>query len=485
MNLEETFITKGQWWLPETPDVEVHGELRYTPENGVKLELQGDLHAPDNERFHPPAFQDAPLILGITSQGREVSLLNCIQTKGNVSSGEYIGVPVTEFRVTFAFIGVHFLNPGAVSFKKVAVNYYCLEEWMDQNPFQVDHPVRTREQPNFGEVVIRYKRPDTQRANADDFVFSFVTAGPSIERPSAGKYVLSQKASVTIQVIDGEKKLETFMGIMRRIQDFLTLGIGDPTYPVEIEGFTEVKKQVLDNGKEYYPPVQILYDRPWRIKSIRQSHPSQMLFTLKTLQGRLESCLSEWFSKAKTLKPVLDIYFSVLYREQIYIELRFLSIVQAVESYHRRVWGGKYMSDDDFLSELYPKLVQAIPADLDPGFTQSLRRGKLRYANEYSLRKRLKDLARHLAGFLQFGFLVNTIVRDAFIERVCDTRNYLTHYDPELVEKAATTGKEQYQLFEKLRAMLDALLLEQIGFEPGQIHEMIKKNRIFDDPFGG
>jgi hypothetical protein len=85
MNLEEPFVTKGQWWLPEKPDDDLHGELSYTPDNGVRLELQGDLHAPDNGGFHPPVFQYVPLILGITSQGSEVSLLNCIQTKGSVS----------------------------------------------------------------------------------------------------------------------------------------------------------------------------------------------------------------------------------------------------------------------------------------------------------------------------------------------------------------------------------------------------------------
>jgi hypothetical protein len=246
---------------------------------------------------------------------------------------------------------------------------------MDQNPFQNEHPITTADKPNLGEAVISYKKPDTHQANVDDFLISFFTTGPFMERSSAGRFVLSQKAWVTIKANAGEKKLDTFLGIMRRIQDFLTLGIGNPTYPVEIECFTEVKKQAFDNGKEYYPPVQILYDRPWRIKPIQQSHPSKMLFTLKTLQGRLESYLNEWFSKAKTLKPVLDIYFSLLYREPIYAELRFLSTAQAVESYHRRMWGGKYMSDDVFLSELYPKLVQAIPDNLDPGFIQSLRGG--------------------------------------------------------------------------------------------------------------
>jgi hypothetical protein len=54
-----------------------------------------------------------------------------------------------------------------------------------------------------------------------------------------------------------------------------------------------------------------------------------------------------------------------------------------------------------------------------------------------------------------------------------------------LIKRAATIGEEQYGLYIRLQAMLDALLLEEIGFEPGRIHEMIKKNRLYDDLFDG
>jgi hypothetical protein len=271
--------------------------------------------------------------------------------------------------------------------------------------------------------------------------------------------------------------------MMRRIQDFLTLGVGEPVYPIEVVGYCDANKKVFENGKEYQPPIQIFYALPWQSKPEKRVYPMNMLFTLKTLHDQMEISLKRWFNQAENLKPVLDIYFSLLYREQIYSEFRFLGIVQSIETYHRRIWGGKYMQDDIFLTELYPKLVQSIPPGLDPGFKQSLKTGKLRYANEYSLRKRLHDLACHLTEYLPLQFLNDNVERDAFIDKVCNTRNYLTHYEPGLKENAAITGKELYELYKKLRVLVDALLLEEIGFEKEQIREMIKKNEYYVDLF--
>ena len=152
--LEEAFEYKGFFWLPETPDVEIPGALRYTPDDGVRLELQGVLHAPADDSFHPPSFKDAPLILGVTTQGKEVSLLDCIQVKGNIGTGwKYWGTPETAYRVTRAFLDVHFPSIKAVEFEGIMVNYTYLDEWIDQNPFHVDHQ-------SISEMALSYKAPE-------------------------------------------------------------------------------------------------------------------------------------------------------------------------------------------------------------------------------------------------------------------------------------------------------------------------------------
>jgi len=473
--LNESFEYKGFWWLPETPDVDIPGMLRFTPDNGIFLELQGVLHGGDDHLFHPPIFKDESVILGVTSQGKEVSLINCVQIKGTVGAGwNYLATPETAYHITRAYVDVHFPSIEEVEFDEFMVDYTYLNEWMDQNPFQVDRR-------GISEISLMYKAPEVIRVNYEGYNISFMVSGPVTKRPSIGKITISQDVRVKIACIVGNKNQEDFSLIIRRMQDFLTLGVGEAVFPKDIEASCSANKQVLDNGRVYKPPVQVYYALPWRPKLSRKIYAGEMIFTLKTINDRIGFYLTNWLTKSEELKPVLDIYFSMLYRENIYSEFRFLGLAQAIETYHRRKYDGKYQEDDEYLSGMYSQFLKCLPLDLDKSFRQSLIEGKLRYAHEYSLRKRLTDLTRHFGNNLPFRFLIIPNERNKFVDDVCNTRNYFTHYNQLLSSKAAKTGQELYELSNKIRALLDALLLEEIGFERIQIGEMIRKNGYYSN----
>lgn len=57
-----------------------------------------------------------------------------------------------------------------------------------------------------------------------------------------------------------------------------------------------------------------------------------------------------------------------------------------------------------------------------------------------------------------------------------DTRNYLTHYDSGLKAKTVTSGRELYTLALKLCVLMDASLMDEIGFESEEIRLLIRKN---------
>ena len=61
-----------------------------------------------------------------------------------------------------------------------------------------------------------------------------------------------------------------------------------------------------------------------------------------------------------------------------------------------------------------------------------------------------------------------------FISKVCDTRNYLTHYDVSLKEKSAS-AKELYYLNEDLRTILQIYFLKELGFANEGIKKMLFK----------
>ncbi|MEG4493335.1 ApeA N-terminal domain 1-containing protein [Microcoleus sp. D3_18_C4] len=48
----EEFVSLGEWWLPNNPEVVVAGKLSFSPISGAKLELIGSFYDSPFEEYH-------------------------------------------------------------------------------------------------------------------------------------------------------------------------------------------------------------------------------------------------------------------------------------------------------------------------------------------------------------------------------------------------------------------------------------------------
>jgi len=96
---------------------------------------------------------------------------------------------------------------------------------------------------------------------------------------------------------------------------------------------------------------------------------------------------------------------------------------------------------------------------------------RFRYINEYSLRKRLKEL------LTRTDSVFKTILKngETFVENVVSTRNYVTHFDTAL-ESKILTGSALYWATRKLRALLEICLLVELGMTIGEIETLFNRN---------
>ena len=296
-------------------------------------------------------------------------------------------------------------------------------------------------------------------------------------RRSAIDVDLKQTAWVDLSS-EKERPFNEYLEISRRVQDFLSLGMGTPTRPLEVFGQTEYEKRVFEDGKEFLKPIEIHYQAIGWSVDVEEVHSYRMPFTLAKIQERFEACLGNWISNADLLAPVYNLFFAALYNPHQYLESNFLTLVQALETYHRRRFGGQYQTDKEYQEGLYQIFVEKIPEELDKGFRQALVEGKLKYANEFSLRKRLHQLSKRLSSYVSMGFLRSKTATETFVERVCHTRNYLTHYTPELRDRSAE-GEELYLLSQQLRGVLEMCLFEEIGLDPETIKKIVSQNNRY------
>jgi hypothetical protein len=119
---------------------------------------------------------------------------------------------------------------------------------------------------------------------------------------------------------------------------------------------------------------------------------------------------------------------------------------------------------------VYDALVNAIPDWVSSDLKYRLKE-YLKYGREFSLRKRMKDIIYIYQANID-RFIGN---KNAFIEKVVDTRNYQTHHDEDLKERAAG-GEELDRLTQKLKVLLEVCLLTELGFSSEEIKGLFSRN---------
>jgi hypothetical protein len=158
------------------------------------------------------------------------------------------------------------------------------------------------------------------------------------------------------------------------------------------------------------------------------------------------------------------LYFSTLYNSYLYLENNFLSLVQAIESYHRRSFETKELEKEDKDS-----LIQQILDAIDPTH-HDLISNKLKYIDEPSLRSRLKAIFDEHRSVLD-----NYIRKKRFCHKTYIARNYYTHYDNQL--KVEVDKIDIIDLINKLEIVIEVCLLKELGFDLEEVGKCLQNRR--------
>jgi hypothetical protein len=449
---------KGQWWLPEKPGDKVTGTLRFNQEEGLILELIGTL---DELKSGPVSARwDADIILGWPTKGNPVTLYRCSQKAKTFNAP---GMITQIIRADFMFWGSHFNGPDKLKFRSATVRFSHFDEWLGISGFEVSYI------PSEKRTQIEYRRPDPVELFTFEAYKARIQFTSTIPIGARHELKMNQAAFLKIEAEDGPKDFLDWLELIRCLQDFLTLATLNPSYPLSIS----CRSDELDTGeaaKRSTDPVIVYYSLPFRPDKTIKVLDREMLFTYDRMSRVSNSIFNKWIEKSEKLKPVFDYFFSTIYAQKLYLEHRFLNLVMALEFYHRRTRKAKYQTDDEFRSGTYPRLVEAIPKELPADFSSSLE-SRMAWLNEYSLRKRIIDI---LASYKD---VVSSRIDDPkqFAKDVADSRNNIIHQDESVKEQYSASGL--YSYCEKLRLILVACFLSEIGLPPDQIEAIISDHK--------
>lgn len=453
--IEELEI-KGLWWLPEKPDLKLPGTLTFSPYKGFSLEVQGSF----KERGEMHKFLIPDIILGFSHQGKEITLYKCFERSSKM---HLPGIPETLFSVNVGFIGVHFAQLSEMKFKKISVRYNYLDEWLNISGFNIT--------PNLKEksVEIKYKLPapiEINLRNGLKILLEVKANMPSISIAQK-EACIKQEAFFTLE-FPTETTFEDVHKFIYIFQNLLSLLTSEIVYPIKILGNSENAVKIIEN-KKFYEPIEIIYQLSLsQVKSKKSVHPFDMLYPYISIKNKTEIIFNNWLEKAEILRPIYDLYFGTIYSGDMYLEFQFLSLVMALEVYHRRM-----IRNEDIPSKEHEERIKQILTNTPDKYRNWLKE-KLTYSNEPSLGKRIKEIYGMLKNI---GYVTDLIPKKKdFVYKVVNTRHYFVHYDQSLEDKALK-GTDLYWFIQKLKVLVEICLLKEIGFLDTEIDNIFQQRK--------
>lgn len=419
----------GEWWLPSNPDKRARGKLSFNQASGAILDLE--------EGF----AEHSKIICGVSLPvGRKITLQDCIPLS-------LVGLPGIPYKV-FAhrvFLGAHFSQDSDIKFNSLHCQMSNLYEWLSKSGVKVEGAAGKK-------VVIEYNRPESISVSVNPELSVSIDFRNSFSSNVNGQIGLEEHAFASFYPKEA-RNLDEYFRWMQHFRNFLCLATQIVVFPKEIYGVVS----------DELPYVEVLYqlDAPINTKA----NTFNSLFAFKDVETKFESVLRNWYTKLDMFEPVCQLYFGSHYGRFVYLNLRFLCMVQALEAYHRVA-----VSNEELANQKHEERIASI-LNTTPLVHREWLRDKLVYSNEPNLRKRLKILCN------MFPTTVKALIpaRKLFINKVVDTRNYMTHYDLALKNKAANQ-KELFLITEELRVIVEMCLLHEVGFNTDEINSLILKH---------
>jgi ApeA N-terminal domain 1 len=417
----------------------------------VRLELTGVFSSPE---FDPVGFLSQPrsirleLVLGSDADGQlftlhKLDLLHLSST--------------SAFRVSYLLAGRHFFSPDEIRFSSALIQYTQLEAW---SCYQLTRSSKSAT-PDLFSLEVPTGVTALLKASGTGVAKELSLDAHTSQRFTLG--LVELKPSAHFSILFAEKAdLRAAFAFGNELGQFMTMLVGELSYVKKVRLFDK-------DGTA----VEVFY--PSTIRAEGEIHPLEMCFSLRDIANVAPMLLEHWFASLPILEPVYDLLFGTLFGRDSFVRTKFLSLTQAIESFHRRVQGGTYASAEDF-TNLEAALKAAVPTGIPDPLRQRIS-DSIKYANEYSLRKRIKEVLQGLApATIQMLKLSDAA---AGADLLVKTRNYLTHFDERSKTGLVDDIVAMHYMNERLTALLFILILKRLGLAEDTAAKGILKRRFF------
>lgn len=449
-NLGDDFEMLGYWWLPTMPKSPVAGV--FASRNGnLSLKLLGAFDSINlNAQYHK-----TPVILG-AAEAKHVTLVECFQGGFGMKAP---GTIEQTFIPRMAFVGAHLPSGINSEFESWSIQPRDLGPWLSQ-PAIIDKLVfgesnRIQEfslsyQPGFGPSF------SIRRLEAE-LRYGYSISTRSSRFRSSGIDAAAYMALKTSQ----PRTCDWFQDNFQWLLDFHSCLFGRRTV---VERIFAIPAGLEDGERSMVTIIQ-----PHRtVSTLKEMEVWEVLMPLPQIQSALSDCFDRWAENIEKIREPVALLLSA--EESISPELRLLVICQALEAFHRNIYGGQYLTIEDY-EPIRKIIVDAIPEDIDCSLRTSLKK-RIEFGYQYSLGKRLDLLFKSLDVSI---IEMLSIPRD-FAQEVKEARNLFTHWDRSS-SGGPPSGTELLAMVGKLHALARLILLKFVGVDDYAAGKRMHENR--------
>lgn len=439
--LHDSFEYSGRWWIPPHSGELVHGSVRYDKGHDILLTVMEDLP------------QLNPDVICGTCEGILCTLLDLRYFSHSSGHGEI-------FRNTLSarclLVGRHFENKSSARFNSVKTRLFDFADWAGGYPFSNAFDCQQDEALKF---AFEHPEPLEMRVYG---LGARLKLEHGFSYSSGATFKCEYHAYFSV-LPDQEQDFYWYEKVLFNLQNLLSLLRGRAVHVVEKLADAEESANTSDGRP--WEPIRIytpsLFEKDRNAQGVLEVR-------FPAVKDRLGHMIEQWFEIAEQYRPVYGALMETILNPAPYIETQFLALVQSLEGFHRREFSGCYVATDQYESYM-SGILAALPAELPKELRAALRQ-RLQFGNEYSLRRRIKEILAAIPPVIRDPICRNP---EGFAADLTGLRNKLVHCPADLILDIPDVMLLS-TLTMKLKALLTILLLRRIGIPDDALENAIR-----------
>lgn len=450
MRILEEYKRSGYFWLPSNPEKKIPGTLTINDGGKIGLEIVGLF---DDKITKVDESDKLKRIIGHVEKDGLVTLNECFYTKKSHAFGVIAKSSIFSHQV---LSGVAYDEEELVELNSFSFTVDGLDEWLDISGIEVEYA------DDYRSAAINYTQIDDlvyQLDNGFKLSIVFNCSLPGFGSRTEAK--ITQRAYLKLSS-ETETELSDFISVAHKITSFISFAVDASLC---IKDVSATSNKILENeGQEGSRPkdIKVYYPSTLFSAELPKVKYHDMVFRFCDVKDSLKINLDKWFLAYETIEPSLNLYFTTKNGAHKYLDGKFLSLSQGLETYNRRTCKETLMDKKEF-KDLVDLLITNCPEA-----NKEWLEGRLKYGNEITLSQRIKKIIEPFKNYVG-----NSRERNKLIRNIVNTRNYLTHYNEEIEDKMVA-GAELFYLCQKMEAFFQLNFLKVIGFEDKKISEVLQ-----------